>query len=379
MHPFRKKLRDTAIFKFLSSIKITVVCLILLFILTFWGTVAQVDQGLYQAQQTFFNSWYFLVWNFLPFPGAQLILWVLFINLTAVSITRFVYAWSHLGITITHMGLLIYFVAAFVTLQVVQESNITLLENEGSNLSSDYHQWELALWKDNAETTRTIHAHDVKGIKPGETLEFPQLNLEVAIENFYSNSQAYTTQDKKFELPPKNASGIKSLKGVPFNIEPEQNLPGGMFVIKEGDTTQKVLLYGGESQPTSITVQNEPWNISLRRKRYELPFTLTLKDFRAEFHPGTETAKSYESLVEVNHQGLKRETLVYMNEPLVYKDYTFYQAAYSIDQLGRERSTLAVVKNSGKYLPYIATFVTFAGLVIHFLMMGFQERKRKQI
>ena len=46
--------------KFLSSPRITVVCLFLLFILTFWGTIAQVQQGLYLAQERyFFNSFFF--------------------------------------------------------------------------------------------------------------------------------------------------------------------------------------------------------------------------------------------------------------------------------------------------------------------------------
>ena len=40
--------------RFLGSVRITVACLFLLFILTFWGTIAQVQQGLYAAQDRFF-------------------------------------------------------------------------------------------------------------------------------------------------------------------------------------------------------------------------------------------------------------------------------------------------------------------------------------
>ena len=118
MNNFRKVLKRNKILQRLSSIKITVVCLVLLFILTFWGTIAQIDQGLYQSQERFFYSWYFLALGFFPFPGAQLVLWVLFINLVCVSITRFVYRLSHLGIVIIHVGLLTYFVSTFVTLHV---------------------------------------------------------------------------------------------------------------------------------------------------------------------------------------------------------------------------------------------------------------------
>jgi hypothetical protein len=44
------------IIQLFSSVKIAVVCLLLLFVLTFWGTVAQVQQGLYVAQERFFHS-----------------------------------------------------------------------------------------------------------------------------------------------------------------------------------------------------------------------------------------------------------------------------------------------------------------------------------
>ncbi|MCA9408074.1 MAG: hypothetical protein KC733_05255, partial [Candidatus Omnitrophica bacterium] len=83
----------------------------------------------------------------------------------------------------------------------------------------------------------------------------------------------------------------------------------------------------------------------------------------------------YESLVEIDANGLKRQVLIYMNHPLRYKDYTFYQASYAIDKLSREYSTLAVVKNPGKFLPYFACFLTFAGLVIHFMSSSFQKKK----
>ena len=67
-----------------------------------------------------------------------------------------------------------------------------------------------------------------------------------------------------------------------------------------------------------------------------------------------------------------------MNEPLRFKDYTFYQASYQIDAMGREASTLAVVKNGGRLLPYIATFVTFFGLAYHFLIAAFKYKRGRK-
>ena len=78
----------------LASVRISVVCLLLLLGLTAWGTVYQAEYGLYAAQTRFFYSWYFLVGGFLPLPGAQLVLWVLFFNLIASMLFRVTYSLS---------------------------------------------------------------------------------------------------------------------------------------------------------------------------------------------------------------------------------------------------------------------------------------------
>ena len=95
-----------------------------------------------------------------------------------------------------------------------------------------------------------------------------------------------------------------------------------------------------------------------------------------QVHPNTQIARSYESLVEVINNDVAREVLISMNHPLRFNNYTLYQASYKIDALGRESSTLAVVRNSGRLLPYIASLVTFSGLVTHFLMMAFVKKRK---
>ena len=156
MHHICKKLDQRRLFMFLSSGKITVVCLSLLFIVTLWWTIDQVTNGLYLSQERFFNSLVFTFWGFIPFPGARLVLWVLFINLVCVSLVRLVYRWSKAGIIITHCGLLLFFVAAFVTFHCVEETNVTLMEGEGSNVSTSYHQWELSLWTQDGNKKQVV-------------------------------------------------------------------------------------------------------------------------------------------------------------------------------------------------------------------------------
>ncbi|MBI4309053.1 MAG: cytochrome c biogenesis protein ResB, partial [Candidatus Omnitrophica bacterium] len=129
------------------------------------------------------------------------------------------------------------------------------------------------------------------------------------------------------------------------------------------------------SAPESLPVKTGDHYSSLRHKRYPLPFTLRLKEFKVEFHPGTDVAKSYESAVEIIKPDAKRDARIYMNNPLRDKDYTFYQASYDIDAMGRKYSTLAVVRNAGRILPYIACFTVFLGLTVHFLMAAFRRKR----
>jgi hypothetical protein len=65
-----------------------------------------------------------------------------------------------------------------------------------------------------------------------------------------------------------------------------------------------------------------------------------------------------------------------MNNPLRYKDYTVYQASYDTDSTGRQYSTLAVVKNFARVLPYVACFFVFLGLALHFLIQAFMAKGR---
>lgn len=378
MNLLRQQLRSISALKSLSSIKLTVACLTWLFVLVFWGTVAQVEQGLYLAQKRFFYSWFFTAFGFLPLPGGQFTLWVLFINLAAVSITRFVYQLRFIGILIVHIGLLLYFVAAFITFHVTEESNVTLMEGGATNVSSAYHDWEISFWEEAKASTKKVSALDLHSNSEGTTIPLAGLNTSLQILKFYSNADAYTSSPEN-TIAVLNDSGIKALGPQKYQPEPEKNVPGVIFsLISEQKDLTTLLLYGAESVPTRVIIQGKKYNFQLRRRHSPLPFLITLKDFTAEFHPGTQVARKYQSLVTIEHDGISREVLIYMNTPLRFREYTLYQASYSIDELGREYSTLAVVRNHGRWLPYVASMVTAFGLALHFILQGFAGAQRSR-
>src|ERR1039458_8991108 len=95
---------------FLTSLRLTVVCLGLALLVVFVGTLAEVHMGLYDAQAEIFRS-FFVHWTppgthlRIPvFPGGWLIGLVLLANLIAAHIKRFQFSKKKIGILMVHAG-----------------------------------------------------------------------------------------------------------------------------------------------------------------------------------------------------------------------------------------------------------------------------------
>ncbi len=362
--------------KRLASLKITVVCLILFFILTAWGTVYQVENGLYQAQKRFFNSWVFLNFSWLPFPGAQAIIWVLSINLfCAALLLKFKFKLRKIGILFIHYGLILLLLSSFFSYYYSKESFLPLYEGSFSNLSKDYRKWELVCWRETQDSKKQIYAYALDGIKKEEIISFDSLNLKIMANAYFKNS--LLTQNKVSEnaLPglfhqkiTNQATFISKLKPLPPPKDPMEALPGflGDIVLPSGENVN-IVLWGGNENPSKINFENETFYFKLRRKSYLLPVVVKLLEFKKETYQGTEIPKSYESLVEVTENKINRKVKIFMNNPFRKNDFTFYQSSFSVDALGREQSIFAVVKNKTRLFPYISSLLISLGLLIHFL------------
>ncbi|MBF0432521.1 MAG: cytochrome c biogenesis protein ResB [Fibrobacteria bacterium] len=378
-------LKKSKLIKFLISYKLTVFCLLWLMVLTFWGTLYQVENGLYITKERMFNSWIFMAGGFFPVPGARIILWLSLVNLTAVTVFRFRYTWKMSGMLLTHVGMLILIIGSGFTLHLAQESSLTLKENQGLNVSNDYHEWELALWSQTQKGNvldKEVSAMGIKTLANEQELRFDKLGYELTIQNYFSHCDAFTKKDVSSADKIINASGINTLTAKHPQPDLSKNIPGIKLSIRtssQPDNPQTVMLYGGERFPTSVFFGTKKVFLSLRRKRHVLPITVKLLDFKKVDYTGTQMAKSFESHVEITTPSMKRNVRISMNKPLRYGHYTFYQSSYSQSN-GAETSTLSVVRNSGRLLPYIASLVISLGMLIHFciVMIKFANRKRAQ-
>src|SRR6185369_2940006 len=309
--------------KLAGSFDVAVICLLLLMVLTFWGTLYQVEYGLYAAQQRMFRTWFFTFLGFLPFPGAKLVLWVAFINLALAGLFKHTYHWRKLGLLFIHYGLLLLLVSAGFTYHFAQESSLTLAEGEASNVSDDYHEWEIALWRQTANgdtLTKDGEALPLRSAKPGETISFNSFPAAFYLEEEFPNCKAMTGPQKPGFLP--NGFDINELIGIDEASDPAENNPGVILAFT-GKPEGKLIVYGGAPTATPIEVDGKPAFISVRRIKHALPITMQLIDFRKSEHPGTDKARSFESDVAIGHGGVFKKVNISMNKPYREAGFTF--------------------------------------------------------
>ena len=350
-----------------TSLRITAFCLIILFILTAWGTVYQIEYGLYAAQKRFFYSFFFLASGFFPLPGAQLILWILAVNLIADLALNFKRRFSKLGIFLIHGGILILLAGAFVTYYTGEESYLPLYEGEKADTSRDYRKWEIAAWKINDSQINDIYAYPVDTLPLDQVVNFPSLNLNLVLRQSLSHASRL----------PQPREGEPDLARLTERKNPSENLPGVMVHLSlDGEDLGLETLWGADRDPLVLKGKTHDIAMELRRLRYSLPVTLELIDFRREEHQGTDIPKSYESSLIVKEAGVTRKAKVYMNHPLRVANYTFYQASFNEDRRG-EQSVFAVVKNTWWILPYLSSGLIAMGLLIHFAGKLFKFWRRR--
>jgi hypothetical protein len=128
-------------------------------------------------------------------------------------------------------------------------------------------------------------------------------------------------------------------------------------------------------RPVEIEVGDDVWKLDLRDYRHYHNYSVYLRDFIRETHAGTSMAAAYESKATfmIPDQQVEKDVRIYMNHPLRHKDFTFYQQSF---EQGDKVTVLAVVKNPGMPVPYIATIVIAVGLLIQFIIAFASFRKK---
>jgi len=372
--------------QFFASLKLTVVCLAASIILVFAGTIAQVELGLYQAQNEFFRH-FFVYWSLgdsgirIPvFPGGYLIGGLLLINLSVVAFTKFAFAPRKLGIWLIHLGLILLFVGQLLTDLLSVESMMHLREGETRNYSERPREAELVMIDRSTPDSDRVITIPERRLRKGGVIALPGTDLGLAVKAYYRNSSldrlpegsAMTAAASRGfgatllarEQPHVTEMDRRDVPSVIFELQ-GPNAPGGTWLASE---------FLGQPQP--VPVGDTVYQLSMRPRREYKPYSLTLLDFKHDTYPGTDIPKNFSSRVRLQNpsRGEDREVLIYMNNPLRYDGATFYQSSFDTDNLG---SILQVVRNPSWLTPYLSCVLVSLGLLVQFLIHLIPFLKRK--
>lgn len=419
------------IVSFFVSLRLTVTLLAFAIILVFVGTIAQADEGLYGAQAHYFKS-FFAGLSIHPFqftgitffghtvpiilPGGYLIGILLLVNLVATHIYRFEFSKKKAGIQIAHAGVIVLLVGQLSTDLVSHEMQMHFAEGESLNYANSATDYELVFQSGNEVTSIPE-----KTLKPGNELEISSLPFSIIVKSHWHNS------DVNFRAPMvKNGEPI-STNGIGANFDfrqvdnvkrvDRQNIPTAVLEFKTpkgslgtwvasdwaGDASLAEALRNSYAQqlgmsmaqgiaqklvaPQTIEVDGKKFTFTMRPTRVHFPFSMTLLKATHTTYPGTDIPKDFRSrvLLDNSKTGEKREIDIYMNHPLRYDGYTYYQYQMDAGQMTRDAgrkptSVLSVVRNPSWLTPYIGCTMVAIGLVIQFMyhLVGFVSKRKKK-
>jgi hypothetical protein len=372
--------------KLFTSLKLTVVLLGLAIVLVFWGTIAQVNLGLYKAQNEFFRS-FFIFWQpagagfRIPiFPGGYLIGGLLIINLFAAHLRYYKPGMRKLGIGMIHGGLVLLLFGQLLTDFLAVESTMHIRNGGTTNFSEADRNYELAVVDtSDAESDKVVAIPGNILLKRGE-VRVPDLPFTVRVKTFYHNSSLTQESAEGYEQV-KTSAGVGS--GIWWRELPNEtamdkrDTPSGIVeLVTPKGSLGTFLISGFLEHPQELEYDGRHYQLSLRPQRFYKPFSLHLIEFKHDVYPGTETPKNFSSRVRLRRPdtGEDREVLIYMNSPLRYWGETYYQASFDPDDQG---TILQVVRNPGWLTPYFACIMVATGLVYQFLTHLFGYAKRR--
>lgn len=380
----------------LGSFHLAVGCLFGLFLVSYFGTEAQVDLGLFAATQKYFESWilterfhlpFGLVWS-LPLPGGQLLMSVLALNLMAGGLVRvgkrLLAAKAGrrkllLGcLMVTHVGVVVLLAAGLVKLHLSETGHVTLYEGESTTEFVSFHEWEVVIYDATALTDVEewiIPAADFLDLETdARTFTATDLPFELVLEHFSRNARP--------EVAPHahgSSVGIHSADGwilVPVTpeTENERNVAGLLVKIRPNGASRSLagILSGWERAPMTFHAGEKDWAISLRHRRYTLPGEIKLIDFHRELHPGTGMPRVFRSDVEWIERTSEGDSPVEririaMNEPLRRSGHALFQANWGPQndpKATRFYTQLEVARNPSDHWPTVAVIIIGISLAL---------------
>ncbi|MBK8978069.1 MAG: cytochrome c biogenesis protein ResB [Planctomycetes bacterium] len=383
-----------AVIRFLGSFGLAAAILFLLTVLTLLGTLAQEDVGLFRAQQAFFESWFvdpelvglrlsrIGLFDVPIMPGGMLLMVLLFVNLVIGGMVRMRLKARNVGILITHLGIAWLLVAGVYKQVTADEGGLQLFEGEQSAEYVSYHDWEILVEERIGAVAADGTAEVKQWVLDGDrftdavgprtvTLHTDDLPFRLTVSGYLDN---VTIDRARPGVPP--ATPVVDgffLVSLPREKENEMNLAGcyARAIRADGSSSDGILIGSDRTLPWTVAAEGRTFAVKLRKRRFDMPFTIHLDDFIHEYHPNTRMAKEYQSQVTVMDGDQEVPVRIRMNEPLRRDGMIVFQSSWGPTNAGPGQklySGFSVVRNPADQWPYWSLWVITAGMLIHFIM-----------
>ena len=383
------------VLKPIASLQLTIVLFSMSLVLVFFGTLAQMNNGIWTVVDQYFWSkfvwieldlvlkflqvffWFPKTWALpsyvaIPFPAGQLIGFAMLTNLLAAHLTRFRLTWKRSGVMIIHAGLILLFVGEAITRMKQVEQTMVIDEGQTVHFAENSRSYEFSFEDKSAKEHDTVVVVPEARVHIGERFSDPQLPVDLLVLSYYKNSsvRAINPGDKN---PATAGHGLtdfaeyrKEISGV--STDPKTDAPSTYVKIFRKGTEESLGTYllSRFYKSESLDLDGKTYSIALRNTRYYKSFSVKLKKFSFDRYIGTNKPKNYSSdirLVDPANE-VDRDHHIAMNEPLRYGGETFYQGGFVEET---EKTTiLQVVRNPGWLIPYISCVMVTLGMTIHF-------------
>jgi len=381
----------TFVWDLLTSLKLTIVCLAILMVLVVACTLAQVKLGTWGAVEIYMRGW--LVWSRLPgthlsfpvFPGGALVGLVLMFNLAAAQLKRLELSWKKAGLWITHAGLILLFIGEFVTGVYQVDTRLAVEVGQTVDFVESPREHELVVTDVTDPAVDDVYGVSQQLLARHDAVALPGTPVTLRVHRFYRDAVLGNRGPVDPPSPATRGVGTQVAVREPTLEEQQQrgaederiNLTSAFVEPVAGGRSYGTWLVSmGLGAPQSFTHEGRTYTLGMRPRRWYLPYTVTLKEFRHDVYEGTQIPKNFSSLVQLRDPRRKedREVLIYMNQPLRYDGKAFYQASFG---KGDTLSILQVVENPGWLLPYVSCILVGIGLIVHFgisLRRGLRRR-----
>ena len=291
------------------------------------------------------------------------------------------------GIVLLHGGIALLMVYEPLVYWSHHEGHMVIREGETVNFVSDIRTYELAVVDPSSPDHDKVVAIPKSHIVKDRLITHPDLPVDLKIVRLLPNSGLRV----KGPVEPNEATVGAGLQMIAEELQINAGADSGgkvdntaayVQVLKKGTTdslgTHLVSVEQSNRElPETITVDGKSYELWLRSARKYQPYSVHLKDVRADNYIGTATARNYSSDIRLLDPTRKvdKEIKIWMNNPLRFAGETFYQSDYIP---GKPETTIfQVVSNSGWMVPYVSCMIVGTGMLAQFLITLSRFLKRR--